>query len=254
MDDRTVAWAFNGARPGTDDAGQVMKLHHRLVEPSKESPLALVVLDGDERFVRVNAAACQFFGRTHDDLLGRSAIELLMGPEPGSDDEWRVQRPDGSVVWGRVRSMDVGSGEGPFAGTLTLVEDVTERRRAQAAEGSLLEDLGRYQRMFEGASIGQLTMDIPGFRITAVNQVLCTLMGYTREELIGGDGDRLFRHGGPWDRTPTDRLLSGEIELYVVESASFRARTATSYRCSTPSALCAVRTAACASCRCWSRS
>jgi diguanylate cyclase (GGDEF)-like protein/PAS domain S-box-containing protein len=98
-----------------------------------------------------------------------------------------------------------------------FIEDVTERRRAQAAERALLEDMRRYQRMFEGASIGQLTMEIPGFRITAVNQVLCNLMGYTREELLGGDGDRLFRHGGPWDRTPTDRLLSGEIDSYVVE-------------------------------------
>lgn len=233
MDDRTVAWGVDGAPPGIHDARQVLKLRHRLVAPLNESSLALVVLDADERFVRVNAAACQFFGRTHDDLLGRGATELLVGEfapengtgpelggidsEPSSDAEWRVQRPDGSVVWGRVRSMDVGSGEGPFAGRLTLIEDVTERRRAQAAECSLLEDLRRYQRMFEGASIGQLTMDIPGFRITAVNQALCTLMGYTREELIGGDGDRLFRHGGPWDRTPTDRLLRGEIESYVVE-------------------------------------
>ena len=96
-------------------------------------------------------------------------------------------------------------------------DDAIERRRAQAAEATLLEELRRYERMFEGASIGQLTMEIPGFRITAVNQVLCTLMGYTREELLGGDGDRLFRHGGPWDRTPTDRLLSGEIDSYVVE-------------------------------------
>jgi diguanylate cyclase (GGDEF)-like protein/PAS domain S-box-containing protein len=204
-----------------------------LVEPFNESSLALVVLDSDQRFVHVNTAASQFFGRTHEDLLGRSVMELIAAESaaekgtcpdlraialaPGGEEDWGVRRPDGSLVWGRVRSMHLESGDGPRAGRLTLIEDVTERRRAQAAERELLEEMRRYQRMFEGASIGQLTMEIPGFRITAVNEVLCTLMGYTCEELLGGDGDRLFRHGGPWDRTPTDRLLGGEIDSYVVE-------------------------------------
>jgi diguanylate cyclase (GGDEF)-like protein/PAS domain S-box-containing protein len=98
-----------------------------------------------------------------------------------------------------------------------VIEDVIEMRAAPSVESVLREDLRRYQHMFEQASIGHLTMEIPGFRITAVNQVLCTLMGYTREELLGANGDELFRHGGPWDRTPTDRLLAGEIDSYVVE-------------------------------------
>jgi diguanylate cyclase (GGDEF)-like protein/PAS domain S-box-containing protein len=83
--------------------------------------------------------------------------------------------------------------------------------------GTALEDLRRYQRMFERGSIGQLTMDIPGMRIDAVNQAFCTMTGYTREELLGGDYDRLFRHGGPWDPLPTARLLRGEIDSYAIE-------------------------------------
>ena len=80
-----------------------------------------------------------------------------------------------------------------------------------------LEDLRRYQHMFERGSIGQLTVEIPDMRISAVNQAFCTMSGYRHEELLGGDYDRLFRHGGPWDSVPTDRLLSGEIESYSVE-------------------------------------
>ncbi|MEO8899011.1 MAG: EAL domain-containing protein [Candidatus Dormibacter sp.] len=80
-----------------------------------------------------------------------------------------------------------------------------------------LDDLRRYQRMFERGSIGQLTMDMPGMRISAVNQAFCTMSGYTREELLGGDYDRLFRHGGLRDSIPTERLLSGEIDTYAVE-------------------------------------
>jgi diguanylate cyclase (GGDEF)-like protein/PAS domain S-box-containing protein len=82
-----------------------------------------------------------------------------------------------------------------------------------------LEDLRRYQQMFERGSIGQLTLEMPGFRISAVNQAFCTMSGYSREELLGGDYDRLFRHGGPWDFIPTDRLLSGEIDSYSLERA-----------------------------------
>ena len=85
--------------------------------------------------------------------------------------------------------------------------------------GTALEDLRRYQRMFERGSIGQLTMDMPGMRICAVNQAFCAMTGYTREELLGGDYDRLFRHGGPWDFLPTESLLRGEIDSYAIERA-----------------------------------
>ncbi|HEX4754604.1 MAG TPA: EAL domain-containing protein [Candidatus Dormibacteraeota bacterium] len=80
-----------------------------------------------------------------------------------------------------------------------------------------LEDLRGYQRMFERGSIGQLSMDMPGMRIRAVNQAFCTMTGYTREELLGGDYDRLFGHGGPSDFLPTERLLRGEIDSYAIE-------------------------------------
>ena len=89
--------------------------------------------------------------------------------------------------------------------------------RPEAMDNSLIEELWRFPEMFERASIGLLAIEIPGYRITAANQALCTLMGYTREELVGADADAIFRHGGPWDRTPTDRLLAGEIDSYVVE-------------------------------------
>jgi diguanylate cyclase (GGDEF)-like protein/PAS domain S-box-containing protein len=83
--------------------------------------------------------------------------------------------------------------------------------------GTALEDLRRYQRMFERGSIGQLTMDMPSMRICAVNQAFCTMSGYTREELLGGVYDRLFGHGGPWDFLPTARLLRGDIDSYAIE-------------------------------------
>ncbi len=85
--------------------------------------------------------------------------------------------------------------------------------------GTALEDLRRYQRMFERGSIGQLTMDMPGMRICAVNQAFCNMTGYTREDLLGGDYDQLFRHGGPWDFLPTESLLRGEINSYAIERA-----------------------------------
>jgi PAS domain S-box-containing protein len=129
--------------------GQHCEMHDPIVDALKnfpvaltitdaESSLPLVVLDADQRFVRVNTAACQFFGRSHEDLLGRSVMELIAagsaaengtGAElrasalaPGGEEDWGVQRPDGSVVWGRVRSMHLESGDGPRAGRLTLIE------------------------------------------------------------------------------------------------------------------------------------
>jgi diguanylate cyclase (GGDEF)-like protein/PAS domain S-box-containing protein len=227
-----------GAEGGGDAAkvvhtGDLLNLHTALAAALDACPTALVVLDAEQHFLRVNAAACAFLGRTHDDLLGVCAVDLL-APEmtiedetgldlattaldPAAEPDWCFEKPDHSLVWGRVRNLLLGDRDGLSAARLTMIDDVTEEHRAQAAERALMGDLHRYQRMFEGGSIGQTTVAMPGYRIATVNQAFADVTGCTRDEVVGAEGDAFLMHGAPWDVTPNEHLENGEVDSYVVE-------------------------------------
>ncbi len=227
-----------GAEGGGDavkvaHTGDLLNLHTALAAALDACPTALVVLDAEQHILRVNVAACAFLGRTHDDLLGVCAVDLLApemtiedeaGPDlaatvldPAAEADWCFEKPDHSRVWGRVRIMLLGVSDGLSAARLTMIDDVTEEHRAQASERALMGDLHRYQRMFERGSIGQSTVAMPGYRIASVNQAFAAMTGYTRDELVGADGDASLMHGAPWDATPNEQLENGEVDSYVVE-------------------------------------
>ena len=63
-----------------------------------------------------------------------------------------------------------------------VIEDITERRQAQAA--TEVSEI-RYRRLFEAARDGILILD-PGTRkIADANPFMSELLGYSREELLG---------------------------------------------------------------------
>ena len=65
---------------------------------------------------------------------------------------------------------------------LLAIEDITERRHAQAALG--VSEV-RYRRLFEAAKDGILILDPDTRQITDANPFIAQLLGYTREEMIG---------------------------------------------------------------------
>ena len=65
---------------------------------------------------------------------------------------------------------------------LLLIEDITERREAQA--GTRASEI-RYRRLFEAARDGILILDPDTRKITDANPFMTELLGYPREELLG---------------------------------------------------------------------
>ena len=113
----------------------------------EHSPVGLAVFNGQRRYVRVNSAYCRFLGRTEQELIGRTILDVThpddqavvqsisdrvrRGSEAFSGVERRYLRPDGSEVWGRV-TLIVLEGDGEQE-VLSSVIDTTEAR-AVAAE------------------------------------------------------------------------------------------------------------------------
>jgi diguanylate cyclase (GGDEF)-like protein/PAS domain S-box-containing protein len=97
------------------------------------------------QYIQVNARFCEIVGRTAEDLMGLS-FEEISHPDDAIDSaaldalrergtpivlEKRYIRPDGSHVWVRNSLSPARDEDGNFAGIVTVVEDIAERKEAE---------------------------------------------------------------------------------------------------------------------------
>ena len=112
-----------------------------------------------------------------------AAIKPYMDGKPGSASvEFRMLCQDGSWMWtlgrGLVVERDADGKPLRMIGTTT---DISRRKRA---ENALRQSEARYRTMFDSAPEGVWMID-PDRRTTEVNERMCDLVGYSREELLG---------------------------------------------------------------------
>lgn len=128
----------------------------RLLESTLE---AVWVADPQWRTVLVNDRFCQLAGRTREELCGplhqvgcqgvpdlRAQLVERLGQRAVARtraDEVQFTRPDGTVLWAQVIATPVDDANDAPGGTLFVVADVTERRRAE----QLLRLTGRMARI-----------------------------------------------------------------------------------------------------------
>jgi PAS domain S-box-containing protein/putative nucleotidyltransferase with HDIG domain len=164
--------------------------YHAIAE---RAPFAVLIYR-DGKVLFVNDAARETFKFDPDeDLVGRSVLDFVHpddreaalkvmeerkrggGPLPY---ELRVYRRDGEVrmVETAARAFDYG-GEQAFIAT---VNDVTERKRAEAA---LVESEEKYSNLFQGSNDAIFVHDMEG-NIIDSNRQASDLFGYSREEIV----------------------------------------------------------------------
>jgi PAS domain S-box-containing protein len=92
---------------------------------------------------------------------------------------------------------------------LVTIQDITDRKRMEQA---LRVSEARYRGFFENGAVGTAELDVSGRRFTRVNERLCQITGYSREELL---------RMGPEDLThPEDRGLNHEkLAAYLREES-----------------------------------
>jgi PAS domain S-box-containing protein len=184
------------------------------------------------RFLAVNDAAVVHYGYGRDDFLSmtiedirpaeelpRLRAQMARSPEHGvqASGLWTHRRRDGSVI-----DVDITSHGFDFDGRparLVLAHDVTERLRAERA---LRESEERFRATFEQAAVG-IAHVAPDGRWLRVNQKLCDIVGYEREELLAlSFQDITYVDDVPLDIENARQLLDGSVTTYTREKRYVR--------------------------------
>src|SRR5256714_6524761 len=167
------------------------------------APIGMAILALDERFLRVNTSFCHMVGYSNEELRQRTAEDitfaddietgrqlarsLLDGTSRDTGDKAYVHK-NGDVLWvGRTASV-IRNEQGAPQHFLLMVEDISERKAAEAAleksRRELEAALHKNQLIMDNswAVIGTVSDD---GRFLSVNPACKHLWGYTEEELVG---------------------------------------------------------------------
>ena len=174
-----------------------------------------------------NRAYVEFLGLTPEEIRGRHASEVL-GPELYSLNRRHIERALAGEPQLFERSIIDPSGaprhlqeayvpdlvDGKVCGLIALVTDITAR---QVAEQARLAAETRFRLAFVHSSVGMALIDSPG-RLLQVNPMICTMLGYSENELLGSALADLVRPERQQEvRDRIARLFSGEPEASSAE-------------------------------------
>ena len=137
------------------------------------SAVGIALTDKNRRFVAANKAFQRMIGYTEEELccLGPIEItygddreasremldEMLAGRRPDYHVEKRYRRKDGTVIWARVSTAQVPEPGSSLRAIPTIIEDITERKRAEDAFQEAREALLRVSRV---NTLGELSASI----------------------------------------------------------------------------------------------
>ena len=197
---------------------------------AESSPLAVFVnrneTDNDE-VVLVNRACVRLFGASSPEgLIGRSAMDLFH-PDSQARVRERIREAGETVPLVEVRivrldgtAVDVEVTASPLldqgvAAIQVVLRDITERNKAEADR---LHAEKFFRDTFEHADVGIAHVGSADGTWLRVNQCMCDLLGYTREELLAttfaaithpADVDENVKH--------LHRMLAGDEETYAAD-------------------------------------
>jgi two-component system, sensor histidine kinase and response regulator len=124
------------------------------------------------------------------------------------DVEYRVRRSDGIYRWFKTRGTPIRDRAGQVVKWFGTCTDISDLRQTEAA---LRESEERFRGTFENAAVGIGHQDLDG-RFLRVNQKVCAIVGYPRDELLQRTG-RDITH-------PDDLAAGAELSAALLRGES----------------------------------
>jgi len=150
-----------GALEWSDEIYRILGMKPHAFDPSYKTLMAMGVIHPEDR---------AFVARTHQETLSKKAA---------SDIEYRLLLEDGAVKYVNEKFQTLYDDEGMPNCSMGTVQDITERREAEAA---LKESEEKYRFLVEHA--GEVILVAQDGRFKFVNHNVSDLLGYSPEELM----------------------------------------------------------------------
>jgi PAS domain S-box-containing protein len=164
-----------------------------LIEASVDG---LVAVRPDGVISDVNAQLCRMSGYSSEDLVGTPFAGYFADPDRASaglaetlekgvvtDYVLTLRRQDGAEVTVSLNASVFRSGEGEVQGIFASARDITEQANLQS---QLAAEQAYNRGLIEASLEGLVTVD-PSLVISDVNETMCRMTGYTRDELMGSN-------------------------------------------------------------------
>lgn len=188
------------------------------------SPVGVITYKATGATVSANEAATRLVGATVEQLKAQNFREIESWKKSGLLTLAEQALATNSVVQKDIHLAPSTFGKESWFSTrfvpfvynserylLGLFTDITERKRA---EESLRESEEGLRAIFEGALDGILAADAESRTIVAANAAICSMLGYTRGEILRMDISAIHpRQDLPRVLEQFKKLLDGEIQL-----------------------------------------
>lgn len=190
--------------PNTSNSVPALTESHLELQPEQyrvaldQAPVGMCLVSLSGEFMSANQALCQTLGYEASELVGRKVISITHPEDVTLTEDWLsglIEQNDdradfekrylhrlGHLIWAAINVKLLRAAGGKPRFYITHVQDITERKRAEAA---LRESEERFRIAFDNAPTG-MSIIRPNGSYLAVNPRLCRMFGYTPEQLLGG--------------------------------------------------------------------
>ncbi len=191
-----LMWSWLSVRSSRQTARLAEEKSSILAAAINQIPAVVAITNADVELEYVNPMFEKVTGYSASEALGKNPRILksdLMDDKEYSEmwdllarsghweGEFCNKAKDGSLIWESASINTVSNTDGKISHYIKVAEIITEKKRAL----SLLEESERrFRSIFEQAEVGIGLLDRDG-RWFEVNDYLCSLLGYERDELKG---------------------------------------------------------------------
>ena len=195
----------------------------------EEAPIGMALVGTDQKFVQANARLCEMMDYSPEELTTRTPRDITHPDDIANGDERlgceldnahphatekRYVRKNGTSLWATRTSTVIRDEAGDARHSLIMIQDISERKRAEEAlhssQRELESTLHAKQLIMDNSQDVICTIDEHG-RFVMVSAACEQLWGYTPDELVGREYITLVH---PADRAKTEavaaQLLAGE--------------------------------------------